>query len=107
MFASTLLALLALLAMPASAAEFYIVQDIAKQTCTITRAPPKDDAHTVVGDGAYDDEATAASDMRKMLATTGFVRAWLKLWRTCTFFGSCHRFISSSAAMTLNVTALV
>lgn len=30
--------------------------------------------------------------------TTGFVRAWLKLGRTCTFFASSsHRFISSSA----------
>jgi hypothetical protein len=61
-------AFIALIAMPASAAEFYIVQDIAKLTCTISQELPKDDAHTMVGEGAYNDEASAASDMRKMLA---------------------------------------
>ena len=53
---------------PAAATEFYIVQDIQKQTCVVSQEVPKDDGHAVVGDGAYGDEATAASDMRKMLA---------------------------------------
>jgi hypothetical protein len=59
--------LLALIGFPALAAEFYIVQDIEKQTCTVTQDLPKDDRHAVVGEGAYNDEATAASDMKKML----------------------------------------
>ena len=58
----------ALIAMPVSAAEFYIVQDTEKQTCTVSAEPPKDDKYVMVGDGAYNDEASASSDMRKMLA---------------------------------------
>ena len=65
---STVFSLVALVAAPAFAAEFYIVQDIAKQSCVISQEVPKDDAHAVVGDGAYGDEATAAADMSKMLA---------------------------------------
>jgi len=61
-------AFVALIAMPASSAEFFIVQNIAKQNCRISEESPKDDAHTIVGEGAYNDEASAASDMRKMLA---------------------------------------
>lgn len=61
-------AFVTLIAMPAFAAEFYIVRDTAKQTCTISQEMPKDDARTIVGEGAYNDEASAASDMSKMLA---------------------------------------
>lgn len=53
---------------PASAADFYIVQDTQKQSCVISQEVPKGDGQTIVGDGAYGDEATAASDMSKMLA---------------------------------------
>jgi hypothetical protein len=65
---STAFGLVALVAMPASAAQFFIVQDTEKQSCTITQTAPTDERFISVGDGAYDDEATAASDMRKMLA---------------------------------------
>lgn len=58
----------ALIATPAVAAEFYIVQDVEKQTCTVTQEPPKDDKHVMVGEGAYNDQLTAASDMKKMFA---------------------------------------
>src|SRR5262245_51491310 len=58
-----------LIAIPGpAAAEFYIVQDIEKQTCVVAQAPPQDDKHVVVGDGAYGDEATANAELRKMLA---------------------------------------
>jgi hypothetical protein len=60
--------LVALIAVPTLAAEFYIVQDIQKQTCTVSQEPPKNDGVTIVGEGAYNDEASAASDMTKMLA---------------------------------------
>jgi len=53
---------------PASADQFYIVQDVEKRACVVSQELPKDDAHAVVGDGAYDNEAIAAADMRKMLA---------------------------------------
>ena len=65
---STVFSLVALVAAPAFAAEFYIVQDTQKQSCVISQEVPKDDAHAVVGDGAYGDEATATADMSKMLA---------------------------------------
>jgi len=65
---STIFGLVALVAAPAVAAEFYIVQDIQKKSCAISQEVPKGDAHAVVGDGAYGDEATAAADMSKMLA---------------------------------------
>ena len=65
---STVFSLVVLVTAPAFAAEFYIVQDTQKQSCTISQEVPKDDAHAVVGDGAYGDEATAAADMSKMLA---------------------------------------
>ncbi len=60
--------LVALVAGPAAAAEFYIVQNIEKQSCVIAQEPPKDDAHAIVGEGAYNDEVTAIRDMRSMLA---------------------------------------
>jgi len=60
-------AVVALIAMPVSAAQFYIVQDIQKQTCRISQEPPKDDdKFALVGDGAYGYEGTAAADMRKI-----------------------------------------
>jgi hypothetical protein len=65
---STVFSLVVLVSAPALAAEFYIVQDIQKQSCVISQEVPKDDAHAIVGDGAYGDEATAASDMSKTLA---------------------------------------
>jgi hypothetical protein len=52
---------------PASAAEFYIVQDVEKQTCAIAQEPPKDERHAIVGEGAYNDETSATADMTKML----------------------------------------
>ncbi len=52
----------------ASAAKFYIVQDTQKQSCVISQEAPKGEGQTIVGDGAYGDEAVAASDMSKMLA---------------------------------------
>ena len=58
----------AVIAGPVLAAEFYIVQDIAKQTCAVAPEPPKDDKHVRVGEGAYNDEAVATSDMQKMFA---------------------------------------
>jgi hypothetical protein len=65
---STVFSLVVLVTAPAFAAEFYIVQDTQKQSCVISQEMPKDDAHAVVGDGAYGDEAAAAADMSKMLA---------------------------------------
>jgi hypothetical protein len=53
---------------PAFAAQFYIVQDIKKQSCTVSEETPKDDDHVIVGEGAYGDEASAVSDLKKMLA---------------------------------------
>lgn len=61
-------AVVALVAVPALAAEFYIVQDVGKQTCTITQEPPKGDGFMLVGDGAYGDEDTATSDMKRTAA---------------------------------------
>ena len=58
---------LALISMPVLAAEFYIVQDTERQTCTVAQEQPKDERQAIVGDGAYNDEASALSDMRKML----------------------------------------
>jgi len=65
---STIFALAALVATPASAAEFYIVQEIKTQSWAVTQEMPKEDDHAVVGDGAYGDEAVAKADMSKMLA---------------------------------------
>jgi hypothetical protein len=59
--------LVALFAVPASAAQFFIVQDIEKQSCTVAQEPPKGDQHTTLGDGAYGDEATATAEMKRML----------------------------------------
>jgi hypothetical protein len=53
---------------PASAAQFFIVQDIQKQSCIISQEIPTGDQYIVVGDGGYGDEATAATDMKRMLA---------------------------------------
>jgi hypothetical protein len=58
----------ALVTTPAFAAEFYIVQDIEKRTCIVAQEPAKGDKQAPVGEGAYNDEATATSDMKKMLA---------------------------------------
>ena len=55
---------------PACAAQFYIVQDIKKQSCTVSEESPKGDDQVMVGEGAYGDEASAESDMKKMLACT-------------------------------------
>ena len=57
----------ALIPMPVLAAEFYIIQDTEKQTCTVAQEQPKDERQAIVGDGAYNDAASAISDMRKML----------------------------------------
>ena len=57
----------AVIPMPVLAAEFYIIQDTEKQTCTVAQEQPKDERHAIVGDGAYNDESSATSDMRKML----------------------------------------
>jgi hypothetical protein len=56
----------ALIPMPVLAAEFYIIQDTEKQTCTVVQEQPKEDRHVIVGDGAYNDESSATSDMLKM-----------------------------------------
>jgi hypothetical protein len=53
---------------PAFGAQYYIVQDTKQQSCVISQEPPKDDEHAIVGEGAYGDEGSAASDMAKMLA---------------------------------------
>ena len=65
---STVFVLAVLIAAPASAAQFFIVQDIQKQSCTITQEAPTDERLVVVSDGAYWDEATATVDMKAMLA---------------------------------------
>lgn len=56
------------LAVPASADQFFIVQNIQKQSCTITQEAPKDEQYTMVGDGAYGDPETAAAEMKTILA---------------------------------------
>ena len=60
--------LVALIAVPASAAQFFIVQNVQKQSCAVTQEVPTGDQYVIVGDGAYGDEAAAATDMRRMLA---------------------------------------
>ena len=65
---SIVLGVAVLIAAPASAAQFFIVQDIQKQSCTIAQEPPTDERLMIVSDGAYGDEATAAADMKAMLA---------------------------------------
>jgi hypothetical protein len=60
--------LVTFLAVPASADQFFIVQDIQKQSCTITQEAPKDEQYTMVGDGAYGDPETAAAEMKTILA---------------------------------------
>ena len=62
------LGLVTLIAIPASAAQFFIVEDIQKKSCTISQEAPKGEQYVIAGDGAYGDEATAATDMKKMLA---------------------------------------
>jgi hypothetical protein len=57
----------ALIATPACAAEFYIVQDVEKQTCAVTQELPNGDKHVLVGEGAYNDQLSAAGDMKRML----------------------------------------
>jgi hypothetical protein len=57
-----------LIAAPASAAEFYIIQDTAKQSCTISPWSAKENGQVTVGDGAYNDQVSAAADMGKMSA---------------------------------------
>jgi hypothetical protein len=57
-----------LMAAPASAAEFYIIQDTAKHSCTISPWPAKEDGQVTVGDGAYNDQASATAEMGKMSA---------------------------------------
>jgi hypothetical protein len=60
--------LVAFIAVPAWAAQFFIVEDIQKKSCTITQEAPTGEQLIMVGDGAYGDEATAAADMKRMLA---------------------------------------
>ena len=60
--------LVGLIAVPASAAQFFIVEDVQKKSCAITQEAPTGDQYVVVGDGAYGDEATAAADMKRILA---------------------------------------
>ncbi len=60
--------LVTFLAVPASANQFFIVQDVQKRSCTITQEAPKDEQHTMVGDGAYGDPETAAAEMKTILA---------------------------------------
>jgi hypothetical protein len=59
---------IALIAVPASAAEFYIIQDTAKRSCTISPWSAREDGQVTVGDGAYNDKASAAAEMSKMRA---------------------------------------
>jgi hypothetical protein len=60
--------LIMLFTAPASAAQFYIVQDTEKQSCAIVQEAPTDQRHMLVGDGAYGDDATAAAEMKTILA---------------------------------------
>ena len=60
--------LVAFIAIPASAAQFFIVEDTQKKSCAIVQEAPTGEQYVVVGDGAYGDEATAAADMKKILA---------------------------------------
>ncbi len=68
MLARSLLAALGILALtaPALSAQFFIVQD-ANKRCTVTEQPPADNA-SIVGDGAYGDQASAEADMKKIFA---------------------------------------
>lgn len=66
--AACVFGLVALVAVPAWAAQFFIVEDTQKKSCAITQEVPTGDQFVLVGDGAYGDEATAAADMKKMLA---------------------------------------
>jgi hypothetical protein len=65
---ASLFVLVVLLTVPASAAQFFIVEDNEKKSCTIAQEAPTGDRYTLMGDGAYGDEATAAADMSKILA---------------------------------------
>jgi hypothetical protein len=67
------LGIVALTTTPALCDQFFIVQDPKTNRCTIEqRAPtPGDPAAVLVGDGAYGDQGTAESDMRRIAACAG------------------------------------
>jgi hypothetical protein len=56
--------LVALFAVPASAAQFFIVHDAKANECAITEELPQGEHLTLVGDGAYGDRGTAAADLK-------------------------------------------
>ncbi len=66
--AACAIGLVALVAFPAWGAQFFIVEDTQKKSCTIAQEVPKGDQYVLVGDGAYGDETTAAAEMKGILA---------------------------------------
>ena len=52
-------------------AEYFIVQESGTNRCSVTSQSPAPDAGSLVGDGAYGDEAAAQADMRAITACAG------------------------------------
>ncbi len=52
-------------------AEYFIVQESGTNRCSVTSQSPAPDAGSLVGDGAYGDEAAAQADMHAIAACPG------------------------------------
>jgi hypothetical protein len=52
-------------------AEYFIVQEPGTNRCSVAGQSPAPDAGSVVGDGAYEEQAAAEADMRAIAACAG------------------------------------
>jgi hypothetical protein len=67
-----LLSVLACIAFASPAlADYFIVQEPGTNRCSVTSQSPAPDAGSLVGDGAYGDQAAADADMRALAACAG------------------------------------